>query len=124
MPRPASSGANDGTRGVSLDLDMIELTPVAAQKLNEIRAGDAAHAVLRVYVKGKSCCGYAYGLALDEAAAAEDTVVERDGITIAVDPQSLPFVQGATIDHIDELMGGGFTVRNDALGGSCACGRR
>lgn len=103
---------------------MIELTPVAAEKLSEIRAGDAAHRILRVYVKGKSCCGYAYGLALDEKAGPDDTVVERDGITIAVDPESLPFVEGATIDHVDALMGGGFTVRNETLGSSCACGRR
>lgn len=103
---------------------MVELTPVAAEKLNEIRAGDPSHRIVRVYVKGKSCCGYAYGLALDDAAAEDDTVIERDGVTIAVDPQSLPYVEGATIDHVDALMGGGFTVRNDALGSGCACGRR
>lgn len=102
---------------------MVELTPVAAEKLNEIRTGDAAQAILRVFVKGKSCCGYAYGLALDDAPTAEDTVVEQGGITIAVDPKSLPYVQGATIDHVDALMGGGFTVRNETLGSSCSCGR-
>jgi iron-sulfur cluster assembly accessory protein len=103
---------------------VVELTPVALEKLNEIRALEAGHGILRVFVKGKSCCGYAYGLALDESANAEDTVVERDGITIAVDPESLPYVEGATIDHVDALMGGGFTVRNETLGTSCACGRR
>lgn len=103
---------------------MIELTPLAIEKLNELRGREPTSAVLRVYVRGRSCCGYAYGLAFDERASDDDAVVERDGIAVAIDPQSLPHVEGSTIDYVDALMGGGFTVRNPRIGGSCACGRR
>ena len=105
---------------------MIELTPLAAEKLTGIMSKDPAQRVLRVYVAGQSCCGYQYGLALDGARLPDDAVVERAGIEVAVDPDSLPYVEGATIDFVDALMGGGFTVRNPRIdsGGGCACGRR
>jgi iron-sulfur cluster assembly protein len=104
---------------------VIDLTPVAAEKLSGIMAQNPAQRVLRVYVAGKSCCSYQYGLALDEASLPDDAVVQRAGIDVAIDPESLPFLQGATIDFVDALMGGGFTVRNPAVdGGGCACGKR
>lgn len=104
---------------------MIELTPVAAEKLSGLMRDNPAQRVLRVYVAGKSCCSYQYGLALDEATLPDDAVVQRAGIDVAIDPDSLPFLQGATIDFVDALMGGGFTVRNPSVdGGGCACGKR
>ena len=106
---------------------MVELTPLAAEKLNGLLSEHPARRVLRVYVAGKSCCGYQYGLALD-AGAPHDAVVERSGISVAVDPESLPFVEGATVDFVDSPEGAGFTVRNPRLdardGGGCACGNR
>jgi iron-sulfur cluster assembly accessory protein len=105
---------------------VIELTPLAAEKLSGLMSANPAQRVLRVYVAGQSCCGFQYGLALDEARLPDDAVVERAGIEVAVDPDSLPYVDGATIDFVDALMGGGFTVRNPKIdaGGGCACGRR
>ena len=105
---------------------MIELTPLAAEKLSGLMSQNPAQRVLRVYVAGQSCCGYQYGLALDEARLPDDAVVERAGIEVAVDPDSLPYVEGSTIDFVDALMGGGFTVRNPKrdTGDGCACGRR
>lgn len=105
---------------------MIELTPLAAEKLSGLMSQNPAQRVLRVYVAGQSCCGFQYGLAFDEARLPDDAVVERSGIEVAVDPDSLPYVEGATIDFVDALMGGGFTVRNPKLdsGSGCACGRR
>lgn len=104
---------------------MIELTPLAAEKLSGLMATNPDQRVLRVYVAGKSCCGTQYALALDVAAADDDAVVQRSGIDVVVDPRSLPYVQGATVDFVDALMGGGFTVRNPSQdGGGCACGKR
>ena len=103
---------------------MIELTPVAADRLGALRSEDPAKSFLRVYVAGKSCCGYRYGLAFDESAGAEDRVAQVGDIPVVVDPRSLPYVDGATIDFVDALAGGGFTVRNARLdGGGCSCGR-
>ena len=104
---------------------MIELTRLAAEKLSGLLAANPDQRVLRVFVAGKSCCGTQYALALDTVAAADDAVVQQSGIDVVVDPRSLPFVQGATVDFVDALMGGGFTVRNPSQdGGGCACGKR
>ncbi|HEV2249933.1 MAG TPA: iron-sulfur cluster assembly accessory protein [Candidatus Limnocylindria bacterium] len=105
---------------------MIELTPLAAEKLGGLMSANPSQRVLRVYVAGQGCCGFQYGLALDDASLPDDAVVERGGIALAVDPDSLPYVEGATIDFVDALVGGGFTVRNPKLdtSGGCACGKR
>lgn len=102
------------------------MTPAAAEKLTGLIAGNPTQRVLRVYVAGRSCCAVQYGLALDEAALPGDAVGQAAGIDIAVDPESLPHVEGATIDFVDALMGGGFMVRSAKAesGGGCACGRR
>ena len=104
---------------------MVELTPLAAEKLNGLLGSHPERRVLRVYVAGRSCCGFQYGLALDDAAAPNDATVERSGIAVAVDPDSLPYVEGATVDFVDSPEGAGFTVRNSRLdSGGCACGNR
>lgn len=105
---------------------MVELTPLAAEKLSGLLSQSPAQRFLRVYVAGRSCCGTQYGLALDESRLPDDAIVRREGIEIAVDPDSLPHVAGATIDFVDAVAGGGFTVRNPnaEAGGGCACGRR
>ena len=104
---------------------MIELTEKAAERLRSLREADPAKSFLRVYVSGKSCCATQYGLAFDETTGPADTVFKAAGIPVTIDPESRPHVEGATIDFVDALMGGGFVVRNEkADGGGCACGRR
>ncbi len=113
---------------------MVELTPTAQTKLLEVRDLEPGRQVLRVFVRGRSCSGYVYGLALDETAADDDAVFEQGGIRVAVDPMSVQFVDGARIDYIESSEGAGFIVTNDRLaeadagggcgsgGGGCACG--
>ncbi len=102
---------------------MIELTPAAADKLKELRGDDPARAFLRVWVAGRSCCGYQYSLAFDEKTESDDAILDASGIPLAVDPQSEPLCDGAKIDYIDESAGpGGFIVTNEKFGGGCSCG--
>lgn len=107
---------------------MIELTDTAQAKLLEVREAAPARPVLRVYVAGRTCSGYQYGLALDEAAAGDDATFEQGGIRVAIDPLSLEYVDGARIDYVETSEGSGFVVTNDRLssgggcGGGCSCG--
>jgi len=104
---------------------VIELTPTAVERLQSLRAGELAASYVRVYVAGKSCCGTRYGLAFDDAPGPADTILEADGIPLAIDERSKPYLDGARVDFVDALMGGGFMVTNPSLDrGGCACGRR
>jgi iron-sulfur cluster assembly accessory protein len=102
---------------------VIEVTPAAAEKLRAIRGDDPARAYLRLWVAGRSCCGFQYSLAFDEGTSEGDSVVEEAGIPVAIDAESTPFCEGATIDYIDETSGpGGFLVTNAKLSSGCSCG--
>jgi iron-sulfur cluster assembly protein len=106
---------------------MINLTEAASTKVKELldEQGKPDHA-LRVFVRGMSCSGPAYGMALDNEPRPDDQVAELDGIKLLVDPQSAPFLDGAEVDYVDSLMGKGFTVVNpnapQPAGGGCGCG--
>jgi iron-sulfur cluster insertion protein len=100
----------------------IEVTPDAATKLLDLRAGDPQkRAFLRLYVAGRSCCSVMYGLAFDEKPDETDAVTEVAGLQIAMDAQSRPFCDGAKVEWVDGEEGTGFLVRNPSIGGSCAC---
>jgi iron-sulfur cluster assembly accessory protein len=103
-------------------LTAIEVTPDAAAKLIELRADDPKRAYLRLYVSGRSCCSFMYGLAFDEKPAESDAVTEVAGLRVAIDAQSRPYCDGTKIEWVDGAEGTGFLVRNPSLAGGCACG--
>ncbi len=102
---------------------MINLTPVAADKLQTIMSekGIGTHA-LRVFVSGGGCSGLSYGMTFAEGADIGDQTFEVNGMQIVVDPGSIMYLDGAEIDYIDSLMGGGFRIENPNAVQSCACG--
>lgn len=102
---------------------MITLTPPAVEKLSSIMTekGLNEHA-LRVFVSGGGCSGLSYGMTFAEGAELGDQTFEAEGITVVVDPGSIQYLDGAEIDYIDSLMGGGFRIENPNAVKSCACG--
>ena len=78
---------------------------------------------LRVFVSPGGCSGFSYGMSLEAEATDDDEIVEQAGVRVVVDPFSLQYLDGAQIDFIDSLMGGGFTVVNPNAVKSCACGQ-
>ena len=77
---------------------------------------------LRVFVSGGGCSGMQYGMAFEESAREYDRVVEVEGVRLLVDPTSLMYLQGSTIDYVDSLMGGGFRIDNPNAVSTCGCG--
>ncbi|MCL4813854.1 MAG: iron-sulfur cluster insertion protein ErpA [Vicinamibacteraceae bacterium] len=104
---------------------MITVTPLAAEKINELLAEEQkAGAGLRVFVQGGGCSGFQYGLMIEEDGASPDSdkVIESNGVTLFVDPISVRYLKGAEVDFVDNLAGGGFTIRNPNAKTTCGCG--
>lgn len=78
--------------------------------------------MLRVYVTGGGCSGFQYGFAFDEMAADDDSVVEKEGVRILVDPMSFPYLAGAQVDYQEGLQGAKFVVQNPNAASTCGCG--
>lgn len=100
------------------------LTESAASKLSGImqEKGMAATHGLRVFVQGGGCGGMQYGMTFENSARPGDQVSSQHGMTVYVDPTSLFYINGARIDYIDSLMGGGFHIENPQATSSCGCG--
>ena len=102
---------------------MITLTPTAADKLQGIMAEKGlADFALRVFVSGGGCSGLSYGMTFAEGEEFGDQVFDANGVKVVVDMGSIQYLDGAEIDYIDSLMGGGFRIENPQAVQSCACG--
>lgn len=104
---------------------MISVTPLAAEKINELLAEEQKPgAGLRVFVQGGGCSGFQYGLMIEENGATPDAdkVIESNGVMLYVDPISARYLKGAEVDFLDNMAGGGFTIRNPNARTTCGCG--
>lgn len=102
---------------------MITLTDGARSHLARLLSSHGRpDAALRVYVMPGGCSGLSYGMSLEDEPDEDDHVIDYAGVKVVVDPFSAPHVQGAQIDYVDELMGGGLKVLNPNAVRSCSCG--
>jgi iron-sulfur cluster assembly protein len=102
---------------------IVSITDKAAEKaLAILKEKGAETAALRVFVVGGGCSGYQYGMAIAHEREDDDIVIERAGVTVLVDPESVPLMRGAEIDYVDDLMKSGFTIFNPNAVKGCACG--
>jgi iron-sulfur cluster insertion protein len=104
-------------------MEPIVFTTNAASKVGEMIAeeGDAS-LKLRVYVTGGGCSGFQYSFAFDDQVAEDDTVLEKDGVTLLVDAMSFQYLVGATIDYQEGLEGARFVITNPNATSTCGCG--
>jgi iron-sulfur cluster assembly protein len=105
-------------------IQLVSLTPTAAEKIRELMAEDpeGESSVLRVAIQGGGCSGFQYGLGFDTGPAEGDETLELHGVTVVVDPFSAPYLQGATIDFLTGLTESGFKIDNPNASASCGCG--
>lgn len=101
------------------------LTETAAKEVKKIiveQELDAEKVRLRIGVKGGGCSGFSYILDLTETQKETDEEFEQHGVKIIVDPKSLLYLNGVTVDFRDEIMGRGFVFNNPNASSSCGCG--
>lgn len=103
---------------------MITLTERAATELKDLMSSqNKENAALRVWVAGGGCSGLSYGMALDEnEPEADDQVFEKDGVKLIIDTLSLGYMEGSSVDYVDDVLGGGFKIENPNATSSCGCG--
>ena len=103
---------------------LVEVTETAAERIKQLldKEGKLATHGLRLKVVGGGCSGLQYGMTVEETAESDDTVIETEGVKLLVDSFSGMYLQGAEVDYVNSLMGGGFTVRNPNAVASCSCG--
>ncbi|PJK06949.1 iron-sulfur cluster insertion protein ErpA [Lysobacteraceae bacterium NML120232] len=101
----------------------LTFTQAAADKVRELIAEEGNQALkLRVYIQGGGCSGFQYGFEFDENQAEDDLAVVTDGVVLLVDPLSLQYLMGATVDYTETLHGAQFSIRNPNAKTTCGCG--
>lgn len=108
---------------VDVQETVMTVTPSAVAIIkNLLQERNIPNHALRVFVTGGGCSGMQYGMSFEETEQDYDTVVSVDGVRLFVDPTSMVYLQGATIDFVDSLIGGGFRIENPNAVSSCGCG--
>jgi iron-sulfur cluster assembly protein len=106
-----------------MTMSVLTLTPKASERLSERLAEHPGEAYVRVAAAPACGCGrIGYSMAIESAPSEADQVLDSGGVRFLVDADSLPFVDGGTIDYNDELVGGGFTIESPNVQGGCGCG--
>ena len=77
---------------------------------------------LRVFVTGGGCSGFQYGFTFDEAINDDDTSMQKNGVTLLIDPMSLQYLAGAEIDYQENAEGAQFVIKNPNATSTCGCG--
>ncbi|VFP86902.1 Iron-sulfur cluster insertion protein ErpA [Candidatus Erwinia haradaeae] len=81
-----------------------------------------SHLKLRVYITGGGCSGFQYGFTLDDQIHVGDITVEKLGVMLIVDPMSLQYLIGGSVDYVENLEGSRFVVKNPNAKTTCSCG--
>jgi len=77
---------------------------------------------LRIFVSGGGCSGFKYGFTFDELINEDDTVMEKNGVKLLVDPMSFQYLVGAEIDYQEGIQGAQFSIKNPGATSTCGCG--
>ena len=101
----------------------VELTSAAAARVAALAENEGnPKLMLRVGVLGGGCSGFQYDIGFADIVNEDDQVFETDGIKMVVDETSLPFLEGAKVDFVQELIGASFRIDNPNANASCGCG--
>lgn len=101
----------------------IIFTDSAAAKVRQLIDEEGNEALkLRVFITGGGCSGFQYGFTFDENEQEGDTRMDKGGVTLLIDPMSIQYLTGATIDYSEGLEGAQFVIRNPNATTTCGCG--
>ena len=101
----------------------LQFTDAAATKVKGLIADEENPALkLRVYITGGGCSGFQYGFTFDDQLNDGDMTIEKQGVSLVVDPMSLQYLVGGSVDYTEGLEGSRFIVTNPNAKTTCGCG--
>ncbi|AOE40269.1 iron-sulfur cluster insertion protein ErpA [Pantoea agglomerans] len=101
----------------------LQFTDAAATKVKNLIADEENPALkLRVYITGGGCSGFQYGFTFDDQMNDGDMTIEKQGVSLVVDPMSLQYLVGGSVDYTEGLEGSRFIVTNPNAKTTCGCG--
>ncbi|MGY8813203.1 MAG: iron-sulfur cluster insertion protein ErpA [Gammaproteobacteria bacterium] len=103
--------------------EALDFTDSAVNKVKELIVDEGnENLMLRVFISGGGCSGFQYGFSFDESSGDDDTVIERGGVKLLVDPMSIQYLTGSEIDYSEGIEGAQFVIRNPNAKTTCGCG--
>ena len=101
----------------------VTLTSSAVAKVREIMATqDPIPAGLRIGVVGGGCSGFQYSMSFENAAGMMDKTLDFEGLKVFVDPTSVMYLNGCTVDYVETIEAAGFKFDNPSVKSTCGCG--
>ena len=103
---------------------MVEITDAAKTRIIDLLIDENNPKLkLRTFVQGGGCSGFSYGFTFDDEVNEDDFEFPIDEkFKVLVDAMSMQYLQGATIDYKEEIMGSQFVIKNPNASSSCGCG--
>ena len=102
---------------------ILVFTDSAAAKVKELIEEEGNENLkLRVFVQGGGCSGFQYGFTFDEDVNDDDTVLDKNGVSLLIDSMSFQYLTGAEIDYKEDLNGAQFVIKNPNATTTCGCG--
>jgi iron-sulfur cluster assembly protein len=100
----------------------IHVTPQAIRKIKQTFEREGVFGGLRLGVLGGGCSGLSYQFKYEMKPRERDRIFDFDGVRIFIDPKSLIYLRGLTLDYKESLMQSGFVFENPNATKSCGCG--
>lgn len=106
-----------------IEAALIDFTDNAASKVSAlIQEEGNPNLKLRIFVAGGGCSGFEYKFAFDESVNEDDTVIEKNAVSLLIDAMSFQYLTGASIDYQEGLEGARFVINNPNATSTCGCG--
>ena len=99
-----------------------EILDSAVQQIEKIVKNENAKTYLRIEILGGGCAGFSYKIDLDTNINDDDIVLSKDNIKVLINKAFIPYLDGSTIEFVDELIGKSFKINNPNATSSCGCG--
>ena len=99
----------------------LSLTDTAVARIEQLKQMVGSDKPLRIYIVGGGCSGFQYGFEFADVEP-DDLMIQIDSTAVVIDPLSLQYLQGATVDYIEDLRGAQFHVNNPHAETTCGCG--